>query len=178
MQVNSANTPSYFVGLTPAERTLIVLQAAAEQDILIREALDSTFSQSRKDVENAVAPIQNLADNLAQQNKANQVTALNFWDQQEKKRQAGQLGVGLQPLAIKGNPLAPKKLGGQGPLEFANKNKVTGTPTLATPLGTPLAPQVGLPKVQPIKTFDLQKVLAPELEANEKLIGQLLDVIA
>jgi hypothetical protein len=189
MQVN--NTPSYFVGLTPEERRMIVLQAAKEQEAEIKGILDQLFVQVDADADGFTGALGDVARAAVARNKPKVVSPAEFWNKQEEQRKQNPnsgLALSYAPpktglLAAK--PLAPlgvKPVGGQGPLAFAQRGGVTGTPKLGGTNPVPTlgaAPQIGFPKAAPIKTINLSDIVGnASVTSTGDVVGNLIDIFA
>lgn len=194
MQVDSRNTPWYFVGLTPEERRAIVLQAAKEQQKEIDQVLGALFVEVDRDSDGFTGPLGEVARQAVARNKPKTVTPAEFWNKQEEQRRQNQTqnGLALTPKAPASNGLLSPKpigvmnakpIGGQGPLAFSQRGGVTGTPKLggANPVPTlGASPQVGFRAAPaPIKTINLSDIVgSPAAQNTGDVVGNLIDIFA
>lgn len=190
MQVN--NTPSYFEGLTPEERRMIVLQAAKEQEAEIKSILDQLFVQVDADADGFTGALGDVARAAVARNKPKVVSPAEFWNKQEelrKKNPNSGLAVSYAPARTGAQgpkplmPLGSKPIGGEGPLAFSQRGGVTGTPKLGGTNPAPMigaAPQIGFPvKAAPIKTINLGDIMGnATVNGTGDVVGNLLDLFA
>lgn len=163
--------PDPLNGLTPSERSRIVRQAVAEQQVEVDKIIGALFADVKRETAEASRPL-SYWSSLARDNARNPpAQPVDFWARQEalrKQKTAANGGFPTGPLGNRDVPtLRPGVGAGLSPVEFAQGQRASSFNQ----------PKIGLPPPVKIETIAYDQIYTIKSEVTSP-IGRIVDVVA